>query len=458
MENIHLFHLNDLHSHLNTWPPIVSFINKKRNETEEVGGTSFVFDLGDAVDRVHPLMEATDGQAMTRLLNKLHVDAVTIGNNEGIGSTKEILNHLYDEAQFPIILSNLIDAKTGNPPKWVRAFHLLKTKEGQKIGLFAVTVPLNMSYMPLGWHVEDPFDSISQMLELYAEFADTHILLSHMGLAFDREVAKLHPELDVIIGAHTHHLLPNGERVGDTLIAAAGKFGEYVGEIKLEMENGSVRTSKAYVHSTASFPIRHEEQSESIQYEELGRQLLTEVEIARLDQTFEIQWNACSECVHLALQAICEYAHTEASMLNAGLFMRPLLEGIVTQNDLHESMPHPMRIVRVTLKGDELIAFLKDVQIKKTHLQDKQVSGIGFRGKILGKICFSGIKFEDTTHTWLWKNEPIDLDIFYTLATVDHFVFADYFPILKNNADNEILFPYFLRDVIGQYVKKHFPL
>lgn len=458
MERVHIYHTNDLHSHLEKWPQIVSFLNKKRSEKTNEKETSFVFDLGDAVDRVHPLMEATEGQAMTRLLNQAHIDGATIGNNEGIGSTKKTLDHLYDEAEFPIILSNLKDAGTGKDPEWATPFKLYTSKEGQKVGVFAVTVPLNMSYIPLGWYVQDPYEAVEQILSVYGSLADTYILLSHVGYEFDCEVARLHPELDLVIGSHTHHLLPKGKRIGKTLIAAAGKFGDYVGEISLEMDKGQVVSSTASVYATNEFPTQHEEESASEQLTQLGRQLLTEKKVAELPRTLDIQWNACGSFVQLALKAVRNYAHTEVALLNAGLFMRPLLAGILTQNDLHETMPHPMRVVRVTLSGEELLSFLKEVKQKRTFLQNKQVEGIGFRGKILGKLCFLGIKENQDSGNWTWLGEEILSKKRYTFATVDHFIFADYFSILQENKGNDILFPLFLRDIVGEYVANQFPL
>jgi 5''-nucleotidase/2'',3''-cyclic phosphodiesterase and related esterases len=51
---------------------------------------------------VHPLTEATDGQAITELLNEGLYDGVTIGNNEGITNSKDELNNLYNAANFPV--------------------------------------------------------------------------------------------------------------------------------------------------------------------------------------------------------------------------------------------------------------------------------------------------------------------------------------------------------------------
>lgn len=80
------------------------------------GEEVLLFDIGDACDRVHPLTEATNGKANIELLNQVPFDAVTIGNNEGIGNDKRQLDELYDDAEFPVVLANLYDPETDALP------------------------------------------------------------------------------------------------------------------------------------------------------------------------------------------------------------------------------------------------------------------------------------------------------------------------------------------------------
>ena len=93
MEKIILLHTNDLHSHLENWPKLRRFLlNRKQEET--ANKRIITVDLGDFVDRWHPLTEATNGQANVQLMNQIHYDAATIGNNEGVGNSKAELNQL----------------------------------------------------------------------------------------------------------------------------------------------------------------------------------------------------------------------------------------------------------------------------------------------------------------------------------------------------------------------------
>ena len=58
---------------------------------------------------------------------------------------------------------------------------------------------------------------------------DLLVCLSHIGLARDRELASRRPEIDLIIGGHTHALLETGEQVGRTTIVQAGWWGKHMG-------------------------------------------------------------------------------------------------------------------------------------------------------------------------------------------------------------------------------------
>src|SRR5699024_1698357 len=107
------------------------------------------------------------------------------------------------------------------------------------------------TYQPLGWEIKRATDVLPALLAELAPQVDFVVLLSHLGLPIDRFLAKKFPQIAIIIGAHTHHLLPTGEQQGATLLAAAGKFGQYVGKISLTIdENHHLRNASATVQAT----------------------------------------------------------------------------------------------------------------------------------------------------------------------------------------------------------------
>ncbi|MER2226831.1 MAG: 5'-nucleotidase C-terminal domain-containing protein [Carnobacterium sp.] len=457
MERVHIYHTNDIHSHFENWPRISAYLREESKRLEQENETVFSFDIGDACDRVHPLTEATDGTANILLLNEIGYDAVTIGNNEGIGSSKKQLSHLYDEANFPVVISNLFDAKTGYPPEWAKIFHVIQTKSGHKIGLFGLTAPFPTSYKPIGWDVKNPDEVIGDILEMITPLVDSIVLLSHLGIGEDQRIAELYPMISVIIGSHTHHLLPHGKVVRNTLLAAAGKYGQYVGHIELEIERNKIIAAKATVKETATIKAPENETEMIESYELMGHQLLNEQVMAAIPATFPVNWQGKSELVEIGLEALKEYAHTDAAILNAGLFMQPLVEGTVTKDDLHKILPHPMRILRCTLDGENLIRMIYEMEKNRLFLRNFPIKGIGFRGKVFGEICYNGVAYDKITGEVSWLGKPIERTKQYTFATVDHFMFIPFFPTIEIKGENEVLFPYFIRNVVGQYLKKHYP-
>lgn len=119
--------------------------------------------------------------------------------------------------------------------------------------------------------------------------------------------------------------------VRNTLLAAAGKYGQYVGHIELEIERNKIIAAKATVKETATITAPENENKMIEGYEQKGHQLLNEQVIAATPATFPINWHGKSELVEVGLEALKEYARTDAAILNAGLFMQPLVEGTVTK-------------------------------------------------------------------------------------------------------------------------------
>lgn len=454
-ETVYIYHTNDIHSHLEKWPRISKALRQVRTTHEQNEENIYSFDLGDFTDRAHPLTEATDGKANVRLMNDAQYNAVTIGNNEGVGNTKKQLDELYNDAEYDVVLSNLRDRDSETYPSWADPIKLYKTRKGFTIGVIACTIPLSVSYSPLGWDVEDPFVSIDKMIENYKGNVDFFILLSHLGLNYDREIADLYP-IDLIIGAHTHHSLPNGEWQNGTLIAAAGRYGEYVGKIKVELGDEGFINGEAKLIETFRdlHPLREEKHLDEL-YKQIGHEIMSQHIVADIPKTLQVKWQGDSELVNEGLKAVADYANVDITILNAGLFLRPLLEGEVTEDDLHQILPHPMRVLKCTLNGKDFIELIQSIENQRNELRSLPLKGLGFRGEVFGEICYKGI-FVDEENIYVGQ-EPIDVNKNYTFATVDNYLFSPFFQIIERKGENEILFPYFLRTVVGNYLSNKYP-
>ena len=83
-EHIFFYYTNDFHSYFEQWPKVADFLKGKQRIHTQLEQDYYIVDIGDHIDRVHPIAEASLGKENITLLNALRYDAVTLGNNEGI--------------------------------------------------------------------------------------------------------------------------------------------------------------------------------------------------------------------------------------------------------------------------------------------------------------------------------------------------------------------------------------
>lgn len=458
-EQVTILHTNDIHSHFENWPRIQRYLLTEREQRRQSGSHVITVDLGDAVDRAHPLSEATQGQANVALLNGIGYDAVTIGNNEGLGLTHGALNQLYDRANFDVILDNLTDTATHLPPRWALPAKIITTARGTRILLLAFTAPFTLTYPLNGWTPASVKTRLPELLRQYAGQYDVLIVMSHLGINVDRWLAKQFPVIDVVIGSHTHHLLVNGELKNGVLIAAAGKYGEYIGQIELTIDGQHhVKTAVAHTVATASLPIVTGDEALIAGWKQQGETLLTQQVVAKVPQQLRPHWHHASDLTALGLAAITNYAKTDLGMLNGGLFMRDLPAGIVNQNDLHTMLPHAMHVIRVTLSGEALWRLVYEMELVRPFLNKFPIKGMGFRGQVFGYIQYQGLAWEAEQHGLLVNGQPVDRHQTYQIALLDHDLFIPFFPTINISGRTEILFEAMLRTVVGDYLARQWPV
>ncbi len=454
IEKIHFYHTNDLHSHFENWPRIKSFLQKRNKWHEEEKETVFKFDIGDHIDRYHPYTEGTMGLANVEMMNELKYNAVTIGNNEGITLPKKELDHLYDSADFQVILGNLYD-QDGKRPYWADPYRIYKTINGTKIAVIGVTAPYPAFYEKLGWKITPPFDSIKQSIKELGNAVDLIVLLSHLGMYEDEKIALEFPEIDIIFGAHTHHAYHQGKEINCTLLAAAGKHGQFIGHVEVEWDNtlGHIHSKKASLQETAQLVQSENDENEIKKWFHLGKESLRE-QVAILNRSLDSEWFYPSELGQLLTKAILEWCEGDCALINAGLLMHSLPKGPVTKFDIHQILPHPINPCIVELSGTEL----KEV-LKQSFNQDSahdQIRGMGFRGKVLGKYLHENVKWKESTQTIEVNGQPLNSKKKYRLATIDMFTFGRFFPELVRAPEKVYFLPEFIRDVLEWKLKKEF--
>ena len=187
------------------------------------------------------------GDVEVELMNRMHYDAVTIGNHEFDFGLDNMIR-LFKMAEFPVVCSNYDFADT-ELKDIVKPYLVLK-RQGVRIGVFALCPPLEglvsrKNYGPLKFL--DPVEVTDRMVDVLRnrEKCDVVICLSHLGWEVsdypDNELIKRTSGIDLILGGHSHTYL---ETLGyETDITGRqvpvdheGKHAVFVGKIQLTLE------------------------------------------------------------------------------------------------------------------------------------------------------------------------------------------------------------------------------
>lgn len=449
METIHILHTNDIHSHFEYWPQIHRFLRDKRKEYEQNNESVLIFDIGDHVDRSHSFTEGTGGKGNIQLLNEAQYDAVTIGNNEGITMSKKALSSLYEAAEFDIVVGNLRH-NDGQAPTWAVPSKIYSTFQNTKIGVIGATAYYKEFYRALGWDILPSREQLKDEIQKIKASCDIIICLSHLGLGEDRLLAEECPEIDLILGAHTHHVLPEGEEVNQSLLAATGKFGDFVGRITLQVDaTKKLKAKKARLYRSASLPAVKEDYDALEEIISKGKEALQEKVFYN---PIDLKQNLFgqSELATFFGRALIDYTQADCALFNAGIFLGSLEKGWITKEDMHRLLPHPINVCTVQLSGKQLIAVYRESFNKE--LAHIEVTGLGFRGTLMGEILHERL-YENHRGKLFVGNRAVVAEETYTLATLDMFTFGFFFPLFKE-LPKEYYMPDLIRDVLMNYGKK----
>lgn len=205
-----------------------------------------LFDAGD-FSQGTPYFNFYNGRVEMDALNRMHYDAVTLGNHE-FDNGLDTLAVILSKADFPVVCANY-DFRTTALAGMTKPYVVLH-KFGLKIGVFGLGVNpesliMERNYRGMIW--KNPSDVAAEIAGLLKmkEKCDLIICLSHLGADEkqadnDFKIAAESKYIDLIIGGHSHSMITDtfvensaGRKV---VIAQMGKSGLYMGRIDLELE------------------------------------------------------------------------------------------------------------------------------------------------------------------------------------------------------------------------------
>jgi DNA-formamidopyrimidine glycosylase len=226
-----LLHTNDIHGEVEGLARVAGLVERKRKEAK--GAPQFYVDAGDVEEPLSRLSNLTKGRAMHRLLSAAGCDAAAVGNGGWLRYGPQVVGEHARAARHPLLQANLRVAG-GDLLPGSQAAVILRAGP-LRLGLIGVTAPMDAHSGSFGLSATPVLPLVRELAaSLRQDGADLVVVLSHMGLQADRELAAgLQEDVVAIIGGHSHDLLPEGERVGRVLIAQAGERARHLGRVEI---------------------------------------------------------------------------------------------------------------------------------------------------------------------------------------------------------------------------------
>lgn len=457
-QEIVILYTNDIHSHLEKTAKIAATVRRLRKTyTDKV----VLVDCGDHMDRMRLETEGSNGTANIEIMNATGYDIAVPGNNEGLTFSKSSLQRLYGrEADFSLICSNMVDMQTEQHPGWCKPYEIVE-KRGIRIGFIGATVSFPDFYNLLGWDIREPEEAVAHWVHRLRSEVDLLVVCSHLGLKADQRMADSIDGIDVILGAHTHHLLEKPLMSNGTRICAAGKFGDYLGELRLYFHPHTLSVVRS---EGRCIPVADDDSAREIddliyRYREQSVAKLSKP-LSYLDQGLDINWEAESELGNLLAAGLRTWTDAEIGLVNAGQILKSAAEGPISRKLLLEMCPSPINPCRMELTGEHLLQALEESLLSEYVCMP--IKGFGFRGKQLGTLCIDGMTVlyyaeQDPYHKIdqvLIHGKPLERNRSYVLATIDMFTFGIGYMSLSKGEHIRYYLPEFIRDVMAEQLKQ----
>jgi len=227
-----------------------------REAVQGYDGETLVVDVGDfSMGTVFHTLFRSESLEL-RWMGEMGYEVTTLGNHDfdfhPDGLARSLTAALSSGKRLPrIVASNVVFSPSDPGDRSLREAFLrypvvpytVVEKGGFRIGIFGLLGKDARIDAPFAKPVtfSDPILTAREMVATLRreERVDVLLCLSHSGISGnpkhseDELLARAVPEIDVLISGHTHSVLLEPLRIGQTVLGAAGSYGNYLGAIEL---------------------------------------------------------------------------------------------------------------------------------------------------------------------------------------------------------------------------------
>ncbi len=219
MSTIKILHTSDLHGKLNKSQ--YTALKKIR------GGVDLYFDTGDVIKTGNLTIPSTTEEIWNKL-NTLNVSSSTLGNREAHPLPQAAQMKTAGQ-KHSTVCANYFNQ---NHNLIHKPYEILEINN-VKIAIFGIMIPIvHQSYykkIPSYYYWKNPFYIASNLVPILKKKSDMIIALTHIGLDMDILLSQLCPDINIILGGHSHDILKVPLKINNTYISHTGSHGEFAG-------------------------------------------------------------------------------------------------------------------------------------------------------------------------------------------------------------------------------------
>jgi 5'-nucleotidase/UDP-sugar diphosphatase len=369
-----ILHTNDLHSHCESF----------REAGHEQGGMTRLVTLlkqlrtpqtitvdGGDIFQGSLFYQTYHGEIEVELMNRAGFDLGTIGNHEFDDGPANLASQLA-KARYQLINCNL---DTSAQPELGKHFQASTIRElgGQKVGFVGAMTP---DLEQLANHLEgvkilrvngDWLVPVRQAVDaLRAQGVDKIIMVTHCGVNYDREIAEKIPEVDVIIGGHSHTRLDQPIDVAHAdgshcLIVQTGSYCRTLGQFELAFDaQGRVDVPNTHyrLHDLSEAVAEDAElkaylQSKSAPFE-AAREDLHSIATVTFEDKWGLEDSALGDLITDAFAAYGRQHGAAIALHNRGGIRASLQAGPLRKDLLEAVLPFDNKLCLVEVPGAQL--------------------------------------------------------------------------------------------------------
>jgi len=495
---LNILHINDLHSRIESINKFDSTCSaEEEGKNECFGGVARLKSLidqkrQDLSGKNVLLLNAGDnfqgslffttykGLAEAEFLNLMKFDAMTVGNHE-FDEAEDGLAGFLDKIQFPVVTANVLPSHKSKIGDRIKPSIVLDLG-GQKVGIVGAVANDTPELSSPGPDIligDDVATTTAAVEELKKQGVDKIIALTHVGYPRDLAAIAKIPDVDVVVGGHSHSLLSNTDEKAEgpyptmvdnpggykVPVVQAGSYSKYLGDLVVTFDDkGVVKAAKgdpilvdSSIKPDQSVLTRVAELAKPI--EELRSKIIGKTEAPIDGSRDNCRAKEC-EMGSLVADAMLDRVKGQGvtiAITNGGGLRASIDAGDVSMGEAITVLPFQNTVATFQIKGDGIREALENglSKLEEAGGRFPQVAGLKYsfdRSKPVGSRVVS-VEVKDGA-----AYGPLDPAKTYSLVTNNYMRNGgDGYDVFKTKGENAYDYGPGLETVLADYLAAHQP-